>query len=102
MLPWLFRALASADRLTHPNSHLPRSRCMSDESEGAEGTRFRRLVDTLDHAVVWEFDDTLGVYTFVLAAITMATTFVTPETRERDLTRLNDALDDAATARISQ
>jgi MHS family metabolite:H+ symporter-like MFS transporter len=37
----------------------------------------------------------LGVYTFVLAAITMATTFVTPETRERDLTRLNDALDDA-------
>jgi MFS transporter, MHS family, metabolite:H+ symporter len=44
----------------------------------------------------------LGVYTFVLAAITMATTFVTPETRERDLTRLNDALDDAATARISQ
>ena len=44
----------------------------------------------------------LGVYTFVLAAITMATTFVTPETRERDLTRLNDQLDDAATARISQ
>ncbi len=44
----------------------------------------------------------LGVYTFVLAAITMATTFVTPETRERDLTRLNDALDDAATATISR
>lgn len=44
----------------------------------------------------------LGVYTFVLAAITMATTFVTPETRERDLTRLNDALDDAATAGISR
>ena len=43
-----------------------------------------------------------GVYTFVLAAITMATTFITPETRERDLTRLNDALDDAATARISR
>jgi MHS family metabolite:H+ symporter-like MFS transporter len=48
----------------------------------------------------------LGVYTFVLAAITLATTFVTPETRERDLTRLNDALDDAlddaATAKISR
>jgi PAS domain S-box-containing protein len=27
--------------------------------------RFRRLVDTLDHAVVWEFDDTDQVYTFV-------------------------------------
>jgi PAS domain S-box-containing protein len=27
--------------------------------------RFRRLLDTLDHAVVWEFDDTLGRYTFV-------------------------------------
>jgi PAS domain S-box-containing protein len=38
---------------------------MTDESDSAEGTRFRRLVDTLDHAVVWEFDDTLGTYTFV-------------------------------------
>jgi PAS domain S-box-containing protein len=38
---------------------------MTDESDSAEGTRFRRLVDTLDHAVVWEFDDTLGAYTFV-------------------------------------
>jgi PAS domain S-box-containing protein len=27
--------------------------------------RFRRLVDSLDHAVVWEFDDTLDRYTFV-------------------------------------
>jgi PAS domain S-box-containing protein len=27
--------------------------------------RFLRLVDTLDHAVVWEFDDTQGQYTFV-------------------------------------
>jgi PAS domain S-box-containing protein len=27
--------------------------------------RFRRLVDALDHAVIWEFDDTLGGYTFV-------------------------------------
>jgi PAS domain S-box-containing protein len=38
---------------------------MTDETDSAEGTRFRRLVDTLDHAVVWEFDDTLGKYTFV-------------------------------------
>ena len=38
----------------------------------------------------------LGVYTFVLAAITLATTFVTPETVGRDLTRIEDALDDTA------
>jgi PAS domain S-box-containing protein len=38
---------------------------MTDEGDSAEETRFRRLVDTLDHAVVWEFDDTLGTYTFV-------------------------------------
>jgi MHS family metabolite:H+ symporter-like MFS transporter len=44
----------------------------------------------------------LGAYTFVLAAITLATTFITPETRQRDLTLLNDALDDAATAKISR
>jgi MHS family metabolite:H+ symporter-like MFS transporter len=36
----------------------------------------------------------LGVYTFVLAAITLATTFVTPETRGRDLIRIDDALDE--------
>ena len=34
------------------------------------------------------------MYTFVLAAITLATTFVTPETRGRDLTRIEDALDE--------
>ena len=27
--------------------------------------RFRRLVDALDHVVVWEFDETFGRYTFV-------------------------------------
>ncbi|HEY3499833.1 MAG TPA: PAS domain-containing sensor histidine kinase [Polyangiaceae bacterium] len=27
--------------------------------------RFHRLVDALDHAVIWEFDDTVGAYTFV-------------------------------------
>jgi MHS family metabolite:H+ symporter-like MFS transporter len=37
----------------------------------------------------------LGIYAFVLAAITFATTFVTPETVARDLTRINDAVDDA-------
>lgn len=31
----------------------------------ADERRFRRLVDALDHAVVWEFDDTLKRYTFV-------------------------------------
>ena len=38
----------------------------------------------------------LAAYTFVLAAITFATTFVTPETVRRDLTRIKDALDDSA------
>ena len=42
----------------------------------------------------------LGVYTFILAAITLATTFITPETVRRDLTRFNDALDDATTTGI--
>src|SRR6185295_8571465 len=37
----------------------------TDERECADEGRFRRLVDTLDHAVVWEFDETLGAYTFV-------------------------------------
>lgn len=34
-----------------------------DASLGEE--RFRRLVDELDHAIVWEFDDTEQKYTFV-------------------------------------
>jgi MHS family metabolite:H+ symporter-like MFS transporter len=36
----------------------------------------------------------LAVYTFVLAGITFATTFITPETRGRDLIRVEDALDE--------
>jgi MFS transporter, MHS family, metabolite:H+ symporter len=36
----------------------------------------------------------LGIYTFVLAIITLATTFITPETQGRDLTRIQDALVD--------
>jgi PAS domain S-box-containing protein len=42
---------------------------MSDQTPASaassEEQRFRRLVDALDHAVVWEFDDTLKKYTFV-------------------------------------
>jgi PAS domain S-box-containing protein len=38
---------------------------MNDALDCADEGRFRRLVDTLDHAVVWEFDETLGAYTFV-------------------------------------
>jgi PAS domain S-box-containing protein len=38
---------------------------MGAEREYANDRRFKRLVDTLDHAVVWEFDDTDDVYTFV-------------------------------------
>lgn len=36
----------------------------------------------------------LGIYTFVLAVITLATTFITPETVRRDLTEVPDALDE--------
>jgi PAS domain S-box-containing protein len=36
-----------------------------DVEHNTDERRFRRLVDTLDHAVVWEFDDTLQRYTFV-------------------------------------
>ena len=41
----------------------------------------------------------LGIYTFVLAAITFATTFVTPETVRRDLTQIPDALDEVRAGR---
>lgn len=41
----------------------PRS---SDETKLPEGERrFRRLVNVLDHTVVWELDDSAGKYTFV-------------------------------------
>ncbi len=42
----------------------------------------------------------LAIYTAVLAAITLATTFVTPETLRRDLTLIGDALDDAPAAEV--
>jgi len=38
---------------------------MPTPPDQAAERRFHRLVDTLDHAVVWEFDDTDQVYTFV-------------------------------------
>ena len=36
----------------------------------------------------------LAIYTLVLAGITFATTFITPETRGRDLIPVEDALDE--------
>ena len=39
----------------------------------------------------------LAIYAFVLAGITFATTFITPETKGRDLTKINDALRDGET-----
>jgi PAS domain S-box-containing protein len=38
---------------------------MPQQSDQAGERRFQRLVETLDHAVVWEFDDTRQQYTFV-------------------------------------
>jgi hypothetical protein len=55
------------------------------------------LAGVLGAALIKKFDGSwvpLGVYTFVLAGITFATTFVTPETRGRDLVRVEDALDE--------
>ena len=38
---------------------------MPSQSHQAGERRFQRLVETLDHSVVWEFDDTAQQYTFV-------------------------------------
>lgn len=38
---------------------------MPSQSQQAGERRFQRLVETLDHSVVWEFDDTAQQYTFV-------------------------------------
>lgn len=40
----------------------------------------------------------LAIYAFVLAVITFATTFITPETKARDLTHIADALHETAPA----
>lgn len=56
------------------------------------------LAGVLGAVLIAAFDGSwvpLGIYTFVLAAITFATTFIVPETLARDLTRVEDALDDS-------
>jgi MHS family metabolite:H+ symporter-like MFS transporter len=53
------------------------------------------LAGVLGAILIKEFDGSwvpLGIYAFILASITVATTFITPETKGRDLTRLPDAL----------
>jgi MHS family metabolite:H+ symporter-like MFS transporter len=55
------------------------------------------LAGVLGAALIKWFDGSwvpLAIYTFVLAAITFATTFITPETRGRDLIPVEDALDE--------
>jgi PAS domain S-box-containing protein len=42
-----------------------RPRRMPQQPQQAGERRFQRLVETLDHAVVWEFDDTAQRYSFV-------------------------------------
>jgi MHS family metabolite:H+ symporter-like MFS transporter len=55
------------------------------------------LAGVLGAALIKWFDGSwvpLAVYTFVLAGITFATTFITAETRGRDLIRVDDAHDE--------
>jgi MFS transporter, MHS family, metabolite:H+ symporter len=55
------------------------------------------LAGVLGAILIAAFDGSwvpLGVYTFVLAAITLGTTFIAPESQGRDLLRVEDALDD--------
>jgi MHS family metabolite:H+ symporter-like MFS transporter len=55
------------------------------------------LAGVLGAILIATFDGSwvpLGVYTFVLAAITFGTTFIAPETQGRDLLQVEDALDD--------
>jgi MHS family metabolite:H+ symporter-like MFS transporter len=55
------------------------------------------LAGVLGAILIAAFDGSwvpLGVYTFVLAAITFGTTFIAPETRGRDLLQVEDALDE--------
>ena len=52
------------------------------------------LAGVLGAILIKEFDGSwvpLAVYAFILAVITLATTFITPETRQRELTELADA-----------
>ncbi len=55
------------------------------------------LAGVLGAILIAAFDGSwvpLGVYMFVLAAITFGTTFIAPETQGRDLLQVEDALDD--------
>lgn len=55
------------------------------------------LAGVLGAVLIKVFDGSwipLGIYTFILAAITLGTTFIVPETRGRDLTSVADALDE--------
>ncbi|WP_375431446.1 MFS transporter [uncultured Friedmanniella sp.] len=55
------------------------------------------LAGVLGAVLIAKFDGSwvpLGAYTFVLAVITFGTTFIATETKARDLTRVEDALDD--------
>ena len=55
------------------------------------------LAGVLGAILIAAFDGSwvpLGLYTFVLAAITFGTTFIAPETQGRDLLQVEDALDD--------
>jgi PAS domain S-box-containing protein len=59
---------AVAQHFRRPGSreaHALPSPAMPQQSGQAVERRFQRLVETLDHAVVWEFDDTIQQYTFV-------------------------------------
>ena len=55
------------------------------------------LAGVLGAVLIKQFDGSwvpLAIYAFILAAITLGTTFITPETKGRDLTKLSDALDE--------
>ena len=59
------------------------------------------LAGVLGAALIAKFDGSwvpLGIYTFVLALITLGTTFIATETKARDLTRVADALDERRAA----
>ncbi len=56
------------------------------------------IAGVLGSALIAIFDGSwvpLAIYTFVLAGISLLTTFITPETRGRDLTKVEDALVEA-------
>ena len=63
------------------------------------------LAGVLGAILIAKFDGSwvpLGIYTFILAAITFATTFIAPESQGRDLLRLEDALDDVRASTTRQ